>query len=316
MVMANGSDSNREVGDLLRIARVEAGDRRREVLALLLTGRAHAPAQAIDGFLGFAAGKQLCLEQLWALYREQRAIGAVLIVPGAGRSAMVFVSPILERSLVGPMGQLAAAACGGQDPGQIRIIQALLDPHQQLEAQALVAGGFTDMACLRYLQHAIPRTGSAVRFDDAIELLTWRHEHRSLFARAIEVSYEGTQDCPGLLGMRHIDDIIASHMAAGQFLPELWFVLIHDDQPVAVMLMNLVPQRHAIELVYLGVSPAWRRRGIARQLVGFGLTQCQRYNVSAMILAVDESNTPATHLYATMGFLANARKSAMIFALP
>ena len=152
-------------------------------------------------------------------------------------------------------------------------------------------------------------------WDDSIRVQTWNQQQHKIFAQAILESYEDTMDCPLLLGLRDIDDIIASHMATGVFSPDLWFCLVVEDQPIAVMLMNRIPQQRAIELVYLGVRKDWRRRGIGKQLVQFGLEQSQRGTATSMVLAVDESNQPAKALYQRLGFVAGARKLALICTL-
>ena len=122
-------------------------------------------------------------------------------------------------------------------------------------------------------------------------------------------------DCPGLVGLRHINDIIAGHMATGTFKPQFWFALHQESKPMAIMLLNLVPRQNAIELVYLGVCPHWRGQGIGRKLLLHGIGLARRYGISKMILAVDRDNKPALRLYESLEFASTARKLAMIFPL-
>ena len=142
------------------------------------------------------------------------------------------------------------------------------------------------------------------------------------FARAIEASYEQTADCPGLVGLRRIEDIIAGHMAAGQFVPELWLALRRRGEPVGVMLVNELTQGAGFELVYLGIAAPYRGQGLARSLLAYGLGQASvrgRANWGTdnprLHLAVDEANPAARQLYARFGFRASTRKLAMIRAL-
>ena len=307
-------ESQRGDGSTVTIRRVSA-EHRRDVLSLLLTGRSGVPSVAVKSFVGFAVDQNLSVDQLWAAYDGDRVVAAALVVPGAGHTAMIFVSPIFDLSTVPVVGQLVRTASEDQASREVCLIQSLLDPSQVLEAKSLKAGGFAEMATLVYLQQELNGSMGEVVLDPSIELVAWSPERRSLFEQVILESYEETMDCPGMLGLRHIDDIIASHMASGRFVPELWFVAKIDDQPAAVMLLNLVPQRQAFELVYLGVGLPWRRRGISKKLLSYGMGLCGRYDVSSMILAVDDSNTPAKHLYQEMGFVSHGRKLAMIFAL-
>ncbi len=296
------------------ISRVDAR-RRGEALSLLLTGRAYANDNVSVEFMDFAAQQGFALDHLWAAYRGRRPIAASLIIPGAGRAAMFFVSPVMERSDAPVTTELVKKSCQGQDTASVRIIQALLDPEQRLEADALHAAGFTTIAQLQYMQCRTQGASPTPHgLGPSTQVVNWTPQRQGLFAQAILSSYQDTLDCPRLVGMRDIDDIIASHMASGQFVPELWSVVLSHDEPVAVVLFNRLPEQRALELVYLGVSPAWRRRGVAKKLVGLGLSQAQRHGAGSMILAVDEANTPAKRLYSEMGFVNKARKHAMIFA--
>ena len=306
--------SQRGDGSMVTFCRVSA-EHRRDALSLLLTGRSGVPTAAVKSFVGFAVDQNLSVDQLWAAYDGDRAVAATLLVPGAGHTAMIFVSPILEHSMVPVVGQLVRTASEDQASREVCLIQSLLDPSQVLEAKSFKTGGFTEMATLVYLQQELNASVQEVELDPSIEMVTWNADRRALFAQAILESYEETRDCPGMLGLRHIDDIIASHMASGRFVPELWFVAKIDGQPAAVMLLNLVPQRQALELVYLGVGLPWRRRGISKKLLSYGVGLCGRYDVSSIILAVDDSNVPAKHLYQEMDFVSHGRKLAMIFAL-
>ena len=155
-----------------------------------------------------------------------------------------------------------------------------------------------------------------MKLDPSIEVRHWSRADEALFAEATIASYEQTLDCPGLKGLRHIDDILAGHMASGVFHPDLWFALRCADEPVGVMLLNVVPPHNAVELVYLGLSSPWRGRGLGRQLVTHGLWAARSVDAEQMVLAVDRINTPAVALYRSIGFTQTARKLAMVFTLP
>jgi ribosomal protein S18 acetylase RimI-like enzyme len=160
-----------------------------------------------------------------------------------------------------------------------------------------------------------PGGGAPLHLAPPLRLLTWSQANRQTFAKAILASYEQTLDCPGLLGMRQIDDIIAGHMATGQFVPELWMALYREEEPAAVMLLGALPQRQALELVYLGVSVPFRRQGMARRLVDHAIHLAHRRRCNKLMLAVDEHNSPALKLYRSMHFIATARRTALVLAL-
>lgn len=289
--------------------------RQRTALALLLTGRANGQDQAVDQFLSFAQQQQMDVRELWGAWQESRPLVSVLLIPAAGRTAMAFLCPLTQRNLSPVLAELLHAACLAQNRQQVHLVQALLDPTQKLEHQACLEAGFKDLATLIYMQRSVEGLGESAPLPADLSVTTWSESARPLFRAAILASYQGTLDCPGLLGLRHIDDIIAGHMASGRFTPEHWLVLHHQREPAAVMLLNEVPHREAMELVYLGLSPAWRGRGLGRALLQRGLEQSRQQGAAHMVLAVDQDNAPAVRLYQSMRFAATACKVAMIFAL-
>jgi len=251
---------------------------------------------------------------LWVAHRGGEPLASTLIVPNRGHTAMVFTSPLETWEGIPTLAQLVARAGRAQDAARVRLLQALLEPQQQLEQQALLDAGFSDLAHLLYMQRRAPRQRPSLHLD-GIEHVHWSEAHRDLFANAILQTYQDTMDCPGLLGLRQIDDIIAGHMATGEFFPQLWFALHQHGKPVGAMLLNRIPQQQALELVYLGLVPAWRGKGLARKMLEHGMGLARPHDADNVLLAVDENNTPALNLYKSMRFSINGRKLAMVFAL-
>ena len=315
----------------VRYQRVEP-KRREEALALLLTGRTHGAAEAVDNFLSFAGRQSIDLDQLFAAYpppplhapaaRPPAAavlpapLATLLVVPCAGRTAMLFLSPLADARRNQVVADLLRWSLSQQDASRVRLAQGLLEPHQQHEAAAMQLAGFHKLAHLAYLTHpGLPRVVD-LSLPAEIEVHTWSESRRPQFAAAIQASYEDTADCPGLLGLRSIDDIMAGHMATGRFEPSLWMTLAHQGEPVGVMLLNVVLEGTALELVYFGLAKPWRGRGLGRKLLEHAVSLVHAWRTQQLILAVDELNASALKLYRSLGFKKTARKLAMILALP
>jgi len=294
--------------------RVTRGLRQR-ALAMLLTGRAQADASAVNPLLSFADDQHLSLDELWMAAEGDEPKAVMLIVPGVGRTGMAFLSPIFDGPDSDTITNLARVACQTQDANQMRLIQVLLDPHQDIEIAALAGAGFTKLAQLLYMECDIEAGMIPLELDEAVTCLHWSRRTNSCFKDIILASYQDTLDCPGLVGLRHIDDILAGHMAVGVFKPELWFALHAHGEPVAVMLLNLASHGAVMELVYLGVAPGWRGRGVGRKLLAHGLGLASQYGATSMALAVDRINKPALHLYRSMHFTSTSRRQAMIYVL-
>jgi ribosomal-protein-alanine N-acetyltransferase len=56
------------------------------------------------------------------------------------------------------------------------------------------------------------------------------------------------------------------------------------------------------EILSVAIAPAWRRRGLSRQLLGLHLRRLAGLGVRAVYLEVGERNAPACRLYRRAGF--------------
>ncbi len=317
-------------------------DERRTALAVLLTGRPTPNDLAVDHFLEFTDQQEMSLDGLWASFQGQSIASAAIIIPTAGRAAVVFFSPIITRSRIEEAAELLETAIRAQNPDSLGLIQSLLDPTQRHEQDALVHAGFIRLASLVYMRCvcasqtiAAPEDGSkadsggdlqgasgdgsggGIQFDGtSLTALTWQDDRFDVFADAISASYQDTLDCPGLVGLRRIEDIIGGHKAVGRFDPGLWSAFYLDDQPVGVLLLNPLTDRRELELVYLGIAPPFRNKGLANRLMRHAASLATAQNYTSIHLAVDERNTPAMKLYRGLNYRATARKVAMIYTLP
>ncbi|MEL7087553.1 MAG: GNAT family N-acetyltransferase [Planctomycetota bacterium] len=306
--------------------RVAAEDRR-PALSLLLTGRPGAGDAAVAPFEAFARENKLDLQHLWTASDGKRAVAAALVVPGVGRTAMLFLSPLPSgtRGRIDLAGRMIAHAIGHLDPAKIRLVQALLDQGQPIQQRAIAAGGFRFLADLAYMHRpgkALPQRPPVELGGYALESTHWSEAARPLFTRAIADSYRDTLDCPGLLGLRDMDDIIDGHMATGRFNPRHWTVWHRGDTPAAVLLLAESAAGRGFELVYLGVCLHARRQGLSRTIMQHALHITATGGSepptgdNPLQLAVDHLNEPALRLYRGLGFRVSLRKTALIYTLP
>lgn len=295
---------------------------RRSALALLLTGRPREDDAAVDHFLHFAEEQGLDLSALWLASEggpTGRMLGSVLLVPNHGATAMLFVGQATAWQDTSAVVRLIRAVCEGPGSKGLSVLQTLIDPGQVVEGQVLERAGLQKLAKLIYMQrpiepgeHRVPRPVSLGGCATP-QILTYSEQTHADFARAIEASYVDTRDCPGLVGLRKIDDIIAGHQGTGRFDPGNWLAYFDEaDQPIAVILLAQVAQGGAHELVYLGVAPDYRGKGIGGRLMSYAVSEAARQGGSRLYLAVDDRNDPAVRLYTAMGFRASTRKVAYV----
>jgi ribosomal protein S18 acetylase RimI-like enzyme len=282
---------------------------------------ASAPTHGID------------LSLIWATletYRSKKRVRqACLAVPGAGRTAMLFVSEPAPGGDFGDPRQAVAertavleAACDhlGQEPSKrVQIAQALPDPSEPWFVQALVDGGFTNVGHLAYLRRPAGAVGRLKPYTlpEGIALTRVSDLPKSrvepLLVEAMNRSYEDTMDCPELCGLRATKDILASHRDTGTYDPETWWLIYKDAQPQGCALFSPVPDAGSAELVYLGLSPQIRGLGLGRHLLAMGLEEMRARHASwPMTLAVDRRNKPALHLYGSFGFRSFGERIAFV----
>jgi ribosomal protein S18 acetylase RimI-like enzyme len=295
---------------------------RRSALAMLLTGRPREDDAAVDHFLQFAQQQHLNLDALWIAGEggsTGRMLGATLLVPNHGATAMLFVGQATGWRDPSAVVALVRAVCDGPGRQGVSVVQSLVEPGQVIEGQVLERAGLKRLAKLIYMQrniepgeHRVPRPASLGGCRSP-RVVTYSKQTHADFARAIEASYVQTLDCPGLVGMRKIDDIITGHQGTGRFDPRNWLAYFdQDNEPIAVLLLAQVAQGGGHELVYLGVAPAYRGKGIGGALMSYAVSEAARQGGSKLYLAVDDRNDPAVRLYNAMGFRASTRKVAYV----
>lgn len=270
---------------------------------------ASAPTHGID------------LSLIWATLDQRRRVRqACLAVPGAGRTAMLFLS---EPAPGGDFGDVLLAlaervavldgACDhlGQEPSQrVQIAQALPDPAEAWFVDALTHAGFTKVGHLSYLRRSAAPTPKPVRpfeLPDGITLTRISEMAKSrvdaALVTAMDRSYLDTLDCPELCGLRETKDILASHKDTGKFDPQTWWLVTHNGEPHGCALFSAVPDAASAELVYLGLSPEIRGKGLGKHLLLQGIEELRKKHPTwPMTLAVDQRNKPALHLYGALGF--------------
>ncbi|MBL8763369.1 MAG: GNAT family N-acetyltransferase [Phycisphaerae bacterium] len=223
----------------------------------------------------------------------------------------------LKSQLIGPAGL----------SGQI-LAQVLLDVEPSSLSRVFGVAGFSRLANLAYLRRSLPvRVTRPAGFKigtslgpgiDAITLAELGARGGAgpsadaIAAEAMERSYEATLDCPELCGMRRTSDVLALHKSVGEFDPNLWWIIFDRGEASGCMFLNRCAGMRAVELVYLGLAPALRGRGLARKLLEAGVEALAGGREVTLACAVDTRNTPARRLYESVGFRGYATRAAYI----
>jgi len=266
-------------------------------------------AQVAD-FLDLAAQRGIDMRDVWVASSNNRTLWAMFPILSPGHTALLFIpSPRPEAVDVGPLVEAVCESIVGRGA---MLAQVLLDPTDQPARTRFAELGFREMAELLYLHCGLGRDTAAMALPENFAWQTYSDQTHPLFERAILESYQQSLDCPALNGLRNIGDIIAGHKASGEFDPRFWFVLMEGNETRGVVLLSHVPRTDMAELVYLGLTPKVRGRGIGDLLMRHALWTLREMKLARLTLAVDAQNAPALHLYYRHGMQRMGIKIAMM----
>jgi mycothiol synthase len=274
----------------------------------------------IANALAEAEAGRIDLSGLWVSRRRGRITGALLTQPLAGRAAAVW-APEVEAS----WGRAALAtslirnALNDLRSRGFRIAQAMVDSSAPPSATVdLTRGGLPPITSLTYMHRDTgrPLGLASGRFKPAFDWQGYTPETEANFRRVLQETYIGSLDMPELDGIRSLDDVIASHRAAGRFDPSRWRVGTLPGEPEVggVLLLSEVLDRPSWEVAYLGLTPRARGRGFGKAALAYAL-ELARTHVTRLELAVDDRNHPARHLYDVAGFLPFDRRTVHLAIL-
>lgn len=279
-------------------------------------------------FLAGARAAGYDLSNMWGTVVDADTTPGVrevcLAIEGPGRTAMCFVSGPRESTDGGDTGSERAACIRATldhlDAERVHLAQALPEPHQSWAVAAYAAAGFIHVGELAYMELEIP----AARAPGPNGQPAWptgvhvrpaqdpRGRDGPFLIEALDASYAQTLDCPELCGLRSTADVLESHIATGTFDASLWQLAFEGESPIGCSLVSLIPENGSAELVYIGLAPAARGRGLARTLLTHAIAELRRRRIRRLVCAVDRRNAPAIGLYARLGFREFSARSAWV----
>jgi ribosomal protein S18 acetylase RimI-like enzyme len=228
---------------------------------------------------------------------------AIWIQPLAGNTAYVWCPPGESKSIEA----LLQAAADYLDQRDIPLAQMVVGAADGYSAELLTRCGFPKFAELRYLyaaarppssraSRAMAKTSSSLSFEpDAAA--------RPDFATLVERTYVDSRDCPGLDGVRPMSDVLAGYRAQGRYSPRDWYVVRENSRDVGVLILAEHPDAGNWELVYFGLVPEARGRGLGQQMIRFSLGTVAANHGERLVAAVDSGNQPALDAYSCAGFV-------------
>ncbi len=248
-----------------------------------------------------------------ALYLTQTARGRLLsslVVPSPGRVGMLMQSPMQSQSDAADAAAVAQAATTAAFAHGLHLVQALVSPEDALGQAILRRAGLRDLATLYTLERTLPRRVPPPPPHDEITLIPCLQLPDDRVATVLEATYEGTADCPGLRGLRTAQDTLHGHRSSGTPIDAAWCLVHAQGEDVGVLLV--ADHGASADLVYTGLTPAWRGKGIGHWLMQAMLHRLHTHGASRIRLCVDAQNGPALQLYRRHGLQRTAASRALI----
>jgi mycothiol synthase len=241
----------------------------------------------------------------------------LLIVDGVAPAAAVWVqaAPGNTACLWPPppdhleADPLFRAAARFVDERGIVLAQMNIAASELVSRQRMADVGFPHLADLLYLFTEVAAPARSLQIPAGIEFVPRAGVRSAELARLVSRTYEGTLDCPALDGVRSIDVVLEGYRQQGEYLVDQWYIVRVDGADAGVLILASHAAAGNWELVYMGVTPEARGRGLGSCIVRFALDAAARGGAQRVVLAVDAANQPAVEMYGSAGFLEWERRA-------
>lgn len=287
------------MADGVRVPQSEIGALLKWVLAI--SPREPAPDTSVSGFEAYLLATKATASG-WLKGDATAPAAAIVAVHLPGDTTILLV-PFPEAAPIDCEAQGALLRTALRDIAATRpyFVQALVEDDAAGKARLLGEHGFAGITSLRYLDRSVTFPWA----EPAPEYLAWQSyaaETHRLFVDTIAATYTDSLDCPELTGLRPMEAVIAAHKASGVFDPELWQICLKDGEPAGVVLLAPLAEQPTVEVVYTGVTPAFRRQGIGGALLRRTISTARDLQTRRLTVVVDSRNAPARQLYERFGF--------------
>lgn len=242
--------------------------------------------------------------RLWWIRDQQKIRAVSLVAVSRGNVGFVYYSPpsapgVRRDSLVELVAELSAACLRDGLP----MVQAFVDPERADEIAMLSEAGLEPAARLVEMRRELPaRNVCSSMPAEGISFVDVRECGLDPLKQLIASTYEDSLDCPTLLGRRGMDEVIESHKHTGIFTPAWWKIIMVSGAAAGCFLLNRSSSETECRMVYIGVVPAFRARGIGKAMLAHAFRVAVSAGCRTMRLAVDADNSPALRLYSGVGF--------------
>lgn len=248
----------------------------------------------------------------WWARRGRQCVAAATVMEHLGAVGFLLCAPLDGPDVAGDAQAETVRRATAEARGDgLNFVQDLLEPGDRDRMNLLQRVGYDFLAELVYMELDVSAPGGFPP-PAGVQWRTHAEFAPSELVELIGATYKDSLDCPKLVGRRNVLDVIASHRSSGRFRPESWYIVDAEGVPAGCVLVNALNDECALDVVYMGVRPAFRGRGLGRAMMQLAAWSAHRSGVRALSLAVDSRNCYAKRLYDSMGFVCTRRRIAMV----
>ena len=252
---------------------------------------------------------ELSLDGLLLARLDQAAVGALLLTIQSDATAYVWPPVIPPNST-----QVTEAASSALLKAAVEHIEARncwighsilapndpkLDVMERAGVERLVELRVMDCVVAQKLTEPDGQKLCRIPYDTATD---------SRFKATLQQTYIDTRDCPEIVGLRTSTEALEGHRLAGSSIDAFWYLYQVDGEDAAILLIAEDSKLAEREISYLGVTPKFRRQGLARRITAEALFDAATAGMQSVTLSVDERNEPAITLYESLGFVLRSRQ--------
>lgn len=232
--------------------------------------------------------------------------GQLLVMPfgiGADGTAQVGV-PYFHPLCGGLEGAAIAEATRAIFALGAQVALAALAPQSPL-ALKLIEAGFRAGPRMVEVVRAPPDSPAEASGDYVL----YSPERRMLFADVLYRTLSGSLDAPEVPVCRDGERLMLSFEERGAFDREDFVLALAGGEPGGILLLSAVEE--AVEIVYIGVAPELRGRGLGGRLMQRALNRAAARGTAQIKAFVDVANAPALAVYGKAGF--SEKRAVQVF---
>jgi mycothiol synthase len=267
-------------------------------------------------FLKFLARYEIDASRQAGAFLGERLIGYSLCLVNPGATASVFLPEGFPELVPGysyfeVASQILRCLADSMAEWDLAVLQTMVVDENSLPARIFSSAGFGVLCRLNILDAGVEMETREDPTED-IEWLPFGQIPEERFSDLILQTYDASQDCPRLTGLRTGGEVLAGHRYAGIFEPDGWAILQFRRRDAGVLLLNSTEEDPGrMELIYMGLAPWARGADLSRHLMRRVFEIARRKGKKTIRLAVDGGNVPALRLYNKFGFKEVARQTVL-----